>query len=69
MTDLYWYCGGCGDSEQTEAPYVHGDHEPCECGGTARVVTVSEAAQVARAFIYKGDAVGLLKRFAEAPHA
>jgi hypothetical protein len=43
--DLFWHCAHCGDHIQAVAPYVHGDHEPCDCGeGVARVMTVKEAA-------------------------
>lgn len=44
--DLYWHCLRCGDSQLLQPTgdpaqdYALGDHEPCECGGTAHVVTL-----------------------------
>jgi hypothetical protein len=46
---LYWHCCDCGANEAvepTEPPYTLGDHEPCECGGTARVLTLKQGAQL-----------------------
>lgn len=49
MSDLYWHCLQCAGNEAV-APtgdgneYKTGDHEPCECGGTAHVVTIRTAA-------------------------
>lgn len=48
MNDLYWHCPACGDNEKVEPTtpaYLLGDHEPCECGGTAHVMTLREAAR------------------------
>jgi hypothetical protein len=47
--DLYWHCLQCGDHNPVEptgdeGEYTLGDHEPCECGGTAHVMTIRMAA-------------------------
>ena len=45
LNDLFWHCAHCGGHEKAEAPYKHGDSEPCICGdGVARVMTLKEAA-------------------------
>lgn len=49
MSDLYWHCLRCGDSEPVEPTgdgdeYALGDFEPCACGGTAHVVTLKMGA-------------------------
>lgn len=44
---LWWHCRYCGDHEEAEMPYEHGDKEPCiKCGnGMAHVMTTKEAAR------------------------
>jgi hypothetical protein len=47
-THLYWHCAACGAHETAQPEYTHGASEPCvSCEtGVARVMTISEAAQV-----------------------
>jgi hypothetical protein len=60
MADLYWHCLKCGDHtvvELTTPPYELGDHEPCECGGTAHVMTLRMGA-----CFEQGIALGMSER-------
>lgn len=48
---LHWHCATCGNDEEAQPEYQHGDSEPC-ClcpNGVARVVTLREAAAMEQA--------------------
>jgi hypothetical protein len=48
VIELFWHCESCGAHEPAQPEYAHSSSEPCiNCErGTARVMTIKEAAAV-----------------------
>jgi hypothetical protein len=65
---LYWHCVRCRSNDPVEPTgdgneYALGDHEPCECGGTAHAMTIKRAAAYEQ-----GRALGMGERGTGSSH-